>query len=105
MAFRSLLLFLLVGLSTSDEVVVNLDGPASKSVHSDAGTTGMVSHLCAADGSSFTCKPSSAHCFNDSPVYCNFSVDLVKDISKKTLKYIFRYIMYNIITYVPQHGN
>jgi hypothetical protein len=77
---RSLLVLLLVGLSTSDEVVVNIDGPKSTGNHkTDA--AGMVSHSCS-DGTSFTCKPTSAHCFDESPVYCNFSVDLVKDISK-----------------------
>lgn len=87
-SLRSLLVLLLVGLSTSDEVVVNLDGPAKPVVDSASSTVGIVSHSCSADGTSFTCKSSSTHCFNDSPVYCNFSVDLVKEISENFKTYL-----------------
>ncbi len=32
------------------------------------------------DGTMFTCLTNSTHCVHNSPVYCNFSVDLVKEL-------------------------
>mmetsp|Transcript_12978 Transcript_12978/g.15502 ORF Transcript_12978/g.15502 Transcript_12978/m.15502 type:complete len:179 (-) Transcript_12978:127-663(-) len=78
----SLLVLLLAQVSFCEETEVNIDGTSYSTTQKAVPNTpaaGTVSHSCA-DGTVFDCKPTSAHCFKDSPVYCKFSVDLVKDI-------------------------
>jgi hypothetical protein len=83
----SLLVTLIVAFPVlGEEVVIDLDGPSAEVL---TGSTGpppppqptQQTHSCP-DKSTYTCLSNSTQCFESSPVYCSFSVELVKDISK-----------------------
>ena len=62
---------------SSETVVIASEGPLGVP---EPPAAKMVTMSCS-DGTSFECLSNTTQCFPESPVYCNFSVDLVKDIS------------------------
>jgi hypothetical protein len=73
--------------ATADDAVIDLDNAAASSsaaseVAPPLPPPAATRTLKCADGALFTCLANSSHCVENSKVYCEFSVDLIKDISK-----------------------
>jgi len=72
--------------AVADDSVLDLDVPAASEAAAPSPPPADTLKLTCADGSTFTCLANSSHCIPNSKVYCDFSVDLVKDISASIIQ-------------------